>query len=148
MDTLLSTLKQQAEAARADALPLYRELLERNATPEPGDGEALKEVIRTLGISLDDVASDLQAIARDRDIRARLLTEKTLGRLVKERDRSTLGFTEWLRARLVEAAKATPGSSIVLTRCIEGMVREQIATLPIPWGGLRTRWHVPAFVDQ
>ena len=47
-----------AEQARS----IYVELLHRNGSPQDGDAETLREVLRELGLSADDVKADLGLI--------------------------------------------------------------------------------------
>ena len=93
----LAEARRLAAIAEAEPLRLYRQLLGRWDSHEPGDIEKLAEVLTTLGLTDDDVADDIdalgavkvsQAVVKDAEARVdELPTEQTTATQLARLDR-------------------------------------------------------------
>lgn len=70
------SLVSSALMPTSEAWTLYRQLLERNANPEPGDADLLHSVMRSLNRTADQVRRDLAAIRSATEMEDRLAHEK------------------------------------------------------------------------
>jgi hypothetical protein len=60
--SLIESLERTEADSKADALNLYRGILQRNDNPEPQDGKALKRVMGILGFDSGRLRRDLAAV--------------------------------------------------------------------------------------
>jgi hypothetical protein len=69
--SLIEAIQQESQEAHAKALDVYRETLQRDADPKPGDAKKLREAMATLGYGPDRLAADLatlrQAVSLERE---------------------------------------------------------------------------------
>src|SRR5688500_12363599 len=86
MDALLERARGKDRAAAASAAESYRKLLRRASDPEPGDVETLASVRDTLGLTLDQVQSDLYAVREAARARAGILSVKAEAELRADAD--------------------------------------------------------------
>ena len=61
--SLIDKVKESRTTERADAADLYKKLLLRNDTPEPGDVTKLRDVMAALGRTADDLEADAELAA-------------------------------------------------------------------------------------
>jgi hypothetical protein len=73
-DTLLRQQQREAAAERAAALKSYRELLDREHAPQPGDVDELRRVMGVLGIDAAAVRQDLNDLYHARRAAAEVMT--------------------------------------------------------------------------
>jgi hypothetical protein len=67
---LIESIQQAEVDDKAQALEAYREILARNAAPEPGDPVALRAAMATLGIDAGRLHVDLAALTKAAELEA------------------------------------------------------------------------------
>lgn len=76
MANVLEQIKAEQAEQRAADLALYREILLRGEKPEPGDAEALREIMDRQGISAGRIETDLNIVRRAAELEAQVLATK------------------------------------------------------------------------
>ena len=68
--SLIDLVQQENQEARDKALGVYRETLQRDADPKPGDAKRLQAAMATLGYGPDRLAADLAVLRRAESLTA------------------------------------------------------------------------------
>jgi hypothetical protein len=102
MASLLNAVRADARARRAEAAETYRELLARADDPRPGDQQALEEAMGVLGLSPDDVAADLRALAQAESLRRQIVPQERLDEMARQTSEAFEAAERELRTNLLQ----------------------------------------------
>lgn len=103
MATLVDRINAETIARREEAATLYRKLLGRADDPRPGDFEAMRGVMATLGVDGTQMAADLKALAAARSLREQRASDDDLRRMHDEARRLEEAGCDELRQLMVRA---------------------------------------------